>query len=654
MVIRLKFIKKIIKIMILVTILITTIGLGLYGYGQVSTKLEIKSANNISLYDTKGNMYFQGSGTNEWVNLNEISQNVIDATISTEDKNFYNHFGFDFLRIVKAGYTNILAGKTKQGASTISQQYVKNLFLDFDKTWDRKWNELWLTLNVEAHYTKNEILEGYLNTINYGHGMYGIENAADYYFNKSAKDLTLAEATLLVGIPKSPSNYSPLVNFELAKKRQKLILNGMVKNGYITEQEMNRAYNEELTIIGKKATINSDTILYFQDAVLNELKTISSIPSSFLDTGGLKIYTTLDMEAQTALEKSMKDTLEGKDEIQTSGVMINPSNGNIVALIGGKSYSESQYNRAIKSKRQVGSTMKPFLYYAALENGFTSSTSFTSEETTFVFSNQDSYSPKNANEVYGHKPISLAAAISYSENIYAIKTHMFLGEDALVNMAKRLGIKSDLPEIPSLPLGTSEIGIIDMAAAYAVFANSGYKNTPHLITKIEDVNGNVLYEFKETEELVLNPSLTYILNELLTTTYDSSFIDYNYPTIINVAGRLSRKYSVKSGTTATDSWTIGYTPQLVTAVWVGYDDSRTIDQSIYATSKNIWADSMEVFLKDKEQEWFEMPSNVVGVLVDPISGKPATANSTKKRILYYLKGTEPTGDEMVFDEKLDN
>lgn len=649
-----KFIKRIIKFSIFFLIIGFIVGLGIYGYEQTSPKLEIKSANNISLYDSTGNLYFQGSGTNEWVALKDISQNVIDATISTEDKNFYKHFGFDFLRIIKAGYTNILAGKTKQGASTISQQYVKNLFLDFDKTWERKWNEMWLTINVETHYSKEEILEGYLNTINYGHGMYGIANAADYYFNKKAKDLTLAEASMLVGIPKSPANYSPLINYDLAKFRQGLILKGMVKNNYISEEEMNKAYEEELTIIGKKATINSDTILYFQDAVLTELNSIKSIPNSFLDTGGLKIYTTLDMNAQFSLEQSIKENLKNNEEVQTSGIMIEPKTGNIIALVGGKDYSTSQYNRATKSLRQVGSTMKPFLYYAALENGFTSSTSFTSEQTTFAFSNKDSYSPKNANEIYGHKPISLAAAIAYSENIYAIKTHMFLGEDTLVNMAKRLGITAKLPEIPSLPLGTSEIGIIEMASAYSVFANNGYKNRPHLITKIEDINGNVLYEFKETEELVLNSSLTYILNELLTTTYDSSFIDYNYPTIINVAGRLSRKYSVKSGTTATDTWTIGYTPQIVTAIWVGYDDAREIDKSLYASSKNIWADTMEVFLKDKEKVWFDMPSNVVGVLVDPISGKPATANSAKKKVLYYLKGTEPTGDEMVFDEKLEN
>ena len=645
-----KTIKKIIKFTLFFLILLFTIGISIYGYGKLSDKLEIKSANNISLYDKDDELFFQGNGKNAWVSLEEISPNVINATISTEDKNFYKHFGFDFLRIIKAISTNIISRKTVQGASTISQQYVKNLFLDFDKTWERKWNELWLTLNIEAHYSKEEILEGYLNTINYGHGMYGIENASNYYFNKSAKDLTLAEASILVAIPKSPTNYSPINNYDLAKKRQQIVLNGMVRNGYITTEEMKKTYNEQLTFVGKKTKINSDTILYFQDAVLNELKTIKNIPTSLLDIGGLKIYTTLDMNAQLSLEKSMKENLDNKEGIQMAGVMINPTNGAIIALIGGTDYSKSQYNRAIHSVRQVGSTMKPFLYYAALENGFTSSTAFTSEETTFVFSNDKTYSPQNANQIYGNKPISMAAAIAYSENIYAVKTHMFLGEDTLVKMGKRLGITQDLPEIASLPLGTSEIGIIDMASAYAVFANSGYKTTPHLITKIEDVDGNILYKFDETPELVLNPNLTYILNELLTTTYDQNLVDYNYPTILSLAGRLSRKYSVKTGTTATDSWTIGYNPQVVTAIWNGYDDNKNIEPSIYSTPKNIWADAMEEYLKDKDKVWFDMPSNVVGVLVDPISGKPASNDSNKKKILYYLKGTEPTESEIVFDE----
>lgn len=645
-----KIFKKLLKFLFFVFLILFILGFSIYGYSRVSSKLEIKNANNISLYDKNGNLFFMGNGTSQWINLDDISKYLIDATISTEDKNFYNHFGFDFLRILKASWINITSGKTKQGASTISQQYVKNLFLDFDKTWERKWNELWLTLNIEMHYSKDEILEGYLNTINYGHGMYGIENASQFYFNKSASDLTLAEASLLVGIPKSPSNYSPIVNFDLAKSRQKMVLSGMVKNGYISEEEMNEAYNEELNIIGKKNSINLSTLMYYQDAVLNELESIDNIPTSFLDTGGLKIYTSLDLDVQTILEEKIADNLADNETIQVNAIMMDPNTGGIIALVGGRDYSLSQYNRSLSSKRQVGSVMKPILYYSALENGFTSSTCFTSEETTFTFSNNQNYSPRNANEVYGNKPISLAAAIAYSDNVYAVKTHIFLGEDNLVNMAQRLGITSSMAEVPSLALGTSEMNIIELTSAYATFANEGYKITPHLIERVEDNNGNVLYEVDDVKESILNPSLVYILNNLLTSTYDSTFIDYNYPTVLSIASKLSKKYSIKSGTTATDSWTVGYNPQVITSVWVGYDDSSNISSSDYMYTKNIWAETMEGYLKDKEEVWYDMPNNVVGVVVDPISGLPADNSSTKKKVLYYLKGTEPSETQVVFDE----
>lgn len=645
-----KIFKKLLKFLFFVFLILFILGFSIYGYSRVSSKLEIKNANNISLYDKNGNLFFMGNGTSQWINLDDISKYLIDATISTEDKNFYNHFGFDFLRILKAGWVNITSGKTKQGASTISQQYVKNLFLDFDKTWERKWNELWLTLNIEMHYSKDEILEGYLNTINYGHGMYGIENASQFYFNKSASDLTLTEASLLVGIPKSPSNYSPIVNFDLAKSRQKMVLSGMVKNGYISEEEMNEAYNEELNIIGKKNSINLSTLMYYQDAVLNELESIDNIPTSFLDTGGLKIYTSLDLDAQTILEEKITDNLADNETIQVNAIMMDPNTGGIIALVGGRDYSLSQYNRSLSSKRQVGSVMKPILYYSALENGFTSSTCFTSEETTFTFSNNQNYSPRNANEVYGNKPISLAAAIAYSDNVYAVKTHIFLGEDTLVNMAQRLGITSSMAEVPSLALGTSEMNIIELTSAYATFANEGYKITPHLIERVEDNNGNILYEVDDVKESILNPSLVYILNNLLTSTYDPTFIDYNYPTVLSIASKLSKKYSIKSGTTATDSWTVGYNPQVITSVWVGYDDSSNISSSDYMYTKNIWAETMEGYLKDKEEVWYDMPNNVVGVVVDPISGLPYDNSSTKKKVLYYLKGTEPSETQVVFDE----
>lgn len=645
-----KFLKKFVKVVLVIIALLFLVGIGIYGYSYFSPKLEIKSANNISLYDKDDNLFFMGNGVNEWINLKSISDYLINATISTEDKNFYNHFGFDFFRIGKALWINLINGKTLQGASTISQQYVKNLYLEFDKTLERKWNEFWLTLNIEAHYSKDEILEGYLNTINYGHGMYGIENASKFYFNKSASDLNLAEASILVGIPKAPSYYSPIVNFELAKKRQEMVLSLMVENGYITEKEKNDAYNQELNIVGKKTSINSSTVMYFQDAVLKELESIDNIPTSFLETGGLKIYTSLDLEAQTILEEKINKNLSDNDSIQVSSIIMNPDNGRIIALVGGRDYSISQFNRATSSYRQIGSVMKPILYYSALENGFTSSTCFTSEETSFAFANNQIYSPKNANEIYGNKPISLAAAIAYSDNIYAVKTHLFLGENTLINTSKRMGVTSELNEVPSLALGTSEINIIELTGAYSSLANSGYKIKPHLIRKVEDNNGNVLYEANEEKESILNSSLTFILNNLLTNTYDSLFIDYNYPTVLSIASKLSRKYAIKSGTTDTDSWTVGYLPEVVVSVWIGYDDSSKIQSSDYLYSKNIFADTIEAYLKDKETSWYEKPNNVVGVLVDPISGLLADESTEKKKILYYLKGTEPSNDQVVFDE----
>ena len=389
--------------------------------------------------------------------------------------------------------------------------------------------------------------------------------------------------------------------------------------------------------------------MYYQDAVFKELEKID-VPKSFLDTGGLNIYTSFDLDAQRILEEKINNNLSNNDELQANAIMMDPNTGRIIALVGGRDYSSSQYNRATSSYRQVGSVMKPILYYSALENGFTSSTCFTSEETTFAFANEQYYSPKNASNIYGNKPISMAAAIAYSDNIYAVKTLLFLGEDALVTMANRLGITSKMLEVPSLALGTSEMNIMEITGAYAAFANSGYKITPHLITRIEDSYGNVLYQADEVKESILNPSLTFILNNLLTNTYDATFIDYNYPTIIGIAAKLTRKYAIKSGTTSTDSWTIGYTPSLVTSIWIGYDDNREISNKDYMYSKNIFADTMEEYLKDTKEEWYKMPNNVVGVFVDPISGLLADKNSTKKKILYYLKGTEPSNEQVVFDE----
>lgn len=647
-----KFLKKLGKIFLIIVVICLIYKGILIIYLKSTPTLEIGNANNILLYDKDSKLYFQGNKSKEWVSLKNISKYAKEATIYTEDKHFYKHNGFDYLRIAKASMVNITNGKTSQGASTITQQYAKNLFLDFEKTWKRKWDEMWYTVRIENDYSKDDILEGYLNTINYGHGMYGIENASKFYFNKSAKDLDLAEASMLVGVPKSPSNYSPIIDFETAKKRQELVLNSLVENNVITEDEKDKAYNEELNIVGEKEDSNLSTVMYYHDAVIEELESIKSIPRSLNDTKGLKVYTTLDLNAQTILEDSIKNSIPDSSKAQVAAVMMNPNNGAILALSGGKNYNDSSFNRATDAKRQVGSTMKPYLYYTALENGFTSSTSFTSQKTTFNFENSPSYTPKNNNDTYGNKPISMATAIAYSENIYAVKTHLFLGEDALIKTARKVGITSELEKIPSLPLGTNEIGLIEMAGGYSAFANLGHKVKPHLIEKVEDKEGNILYEYKERKNAILDKSLCFILNNMLTATYDKDYIDYNYPTAIGIAPKMTHKYSLKSGTTDTDNWNIGYNPDLLTAVWVGYDDNTTLKTSEYKYSQNIWLNSMEGYLKDKKDSWYETPSNVSTVLVEPISGKPATEGDTKKKMMYFIKGTEPSDSDLVFDEKI--
>lgn len=649
-----KFFKTLSKLIVIIIVFFALIKLSTILYLKSTNKLEIGTANNILLYDIDNNLYFEGNKSKEWTPLNKISKHIINSTIYTEDKHFYEHDGFDYLRILKASIINITSGDTSQGASTITQQYAKNLFLDFDKTWKRKWDEMWYTIRIEEDYTKDEILEGYLNTINYGHGMYGVENASQFYFGKSAKKLNLAEASMITGIPKSPSNYSPLVDFDTAKKRQLLVLESLVDNGIITESQKEEAYNEKLNIVGKKSDGNLSTAMYYHDAVLKELEKIDGIPKSLNDTKGLKIYTTFKEDAQTSLEKNIEKSIPKESKAQVSSVMMNPKNGAILALVGGKNYSESSYNRVTDSKRQVGSTMKPYLYYAALENGFTSSTTFTSEKTTFSFENNVKYTPKNNNETYGNKPISMATAIAYSENIYAVKTHLFLGEDALINVAKRVGINSKLEKIPSLPLGTNEISITEMAAGYSAFANLGYKVVPHLITKVEDKNGNVLYEYKEQKKAVLNSDLCFILNNMLTATYDKDYVDYNYPTAVGIAPKMTHTYALKSGTTSTDNWNIGYTPDVLTAVWVGYDDNMELKTNEYKYSQNIWLNTMEDYLKGKDDKWYPVPDNMSTVLVNPITGRPAVDTDNKKKLMYFIKGTEPKDTDQVFDEKIGN
>ncbi len=622
------------KIFIFTFFSIIIIILSLYVYAFITPKFNINTSKSITYYDKYGNDLFQEREKNDYVELNNISDYVKNSIVSIEDKNFYNHKGFDYLRIAKAMLVNLKSKKLKEGASTISQQYIKNLYLTFDKTWERKIQEALLTLELETHYSKNEILEGYLNTIDFGAGNYGIKEASKYYFNKEPKDLSLAEASIIVGIPKNPSYYNPVTNYENAKERQKNVLISMVKNKYISKDEMNEAINEPLNFYAKNDKVELSSIYYYRDAVLKELSNIKEIPSSLLDMEGLKIYTNLDKDVQKNLENNIDKEMKNSS-LQVASVVITPSNGKIVALIGGKEYSKSQYNRAYSSKRQVGSTIKPFLYYSALENGFTPSSTFLSERTTFNLGDT-MYSPKNAGNIYANKNISMLTAIAYSDNIYAMKTHLFLGTDSLSKITKKVGIKTEVKENASSALGTTEINMIDYSNGFITLANEGKHETPHLIEKITDNNGKILYEYKYSNDYVLNKKYVYILNNLLTSTYNYSLINYTSPTLVSISNTLKGKYAAKSGSTKTDYWTVGYNKDYLMLVWAGNDDNSEVKSKDSKITKKIWAKTIST-IKDNKNEWYDIPKGITAAAIDPISGEI----NSNGFVCYYEKGSEP-------------
>ena len=622
--------KFLIKSFIFLFISFVVLLIGLYTYAYLSPKLDLKTSGSLYLYDNKNDLVYQGSRSNEWANLEDISDNLKNAVIAVEDKNFYNHHGFDYLRIAKAMLTNIKKKSIVQGASTISQQYIKNLYLDFDKTWKRKAEEAMLTLELEVHYDKDDILEGYLNTINYGQGNMGIVNASSYYFNKKPSELTLEEAIMLAGIPKNPAGYNPVSNYEASLKRAWVVAKSMLNNGYIDEDTYNNLFKEKLKIFGQTKNNNLQMIMYYQEAVLNELSNIKKIPASLINAGGLKIYTTLDLKEQTSLENNILNN-KVDDELQVASVIVDPKTGAVKALTGGMNYAKSQYNRALKSKRQVGSTMKPFLYYAALENNMTMSSSFRSEETTFNLA---------SGKTYASKEITMAAALALSDNIYAVKTNLFLGVDKMIDVAKRTGINANLDEVASLPLGTSEINILDYASGYTTFASGGYQKDLYFIEKIEDIDGNVLYEHEDKNRLVINPNYTYILNEMMTSTTNDAYVDYTTPTALNIASTLTHKYALKTGSTNTDYWIVGYNPDRLMMMWMGYDNNKEVNGNVRNNAKKIWALTIEESLNSINTTWYETPKNVIAIPLDAVTGK-TTNNQNKVALYYYVKGTEP-------------
>ncbi|KAB7670616.1 transglycosylase domain-containing protein [Bacillus sp. B1-b2] len=641
-----KYIRLFIILSLLFMITVSIIFIGIYVYARTLGPPALTVSESTLYYSDDGSIIGESSNGEKryWVSLDDISPYLIDATVAIEDKSFYSHHGFDYKRIGGAIIADIKAMAKVQGASTITQQYARNLFLEHDKTWKRKLEEAFYTMRLEMFYTKEEILEGYINTIYYGHGAYGAEAASQYYFGKKASELTLSEASMLAGIPKGPSVYSPFFSSKNALERQDIILQTLLQNGYIDEQKKEEAIQEELTYVGKFPNANTEIAPYFQDTVKSILKDQLQLDDRTIQLGGLKVYTTLDTEQQKIAEKTVKYTIDQNSDIQIGFVAMDPSTGYVKALVGGKDYDKSPFNRATQAVRQPGSTIKPLLYYAAMEHGFTPATMMSSEKTTFRFEDgSEPYTPHNFNNKYAEKDITMAQALALSDNVYAVKTHLFLGEETLVKTGERFGLTTELENVPSLALGTSNVRVIDMANAYSIFANGGNKVSPVFITKIETSEGETIYEYKPNKEEILDPDLTFVMNHMMTGMFDSGLNGYTSVTGSTINKNLTRIYAGKSGSTNSDSWMIGYTPQLVSAVWTGYDQGEPITLAADKTyAKKVWANFMEDSLKDEPIIGFQPTDGTVGVYIDPNSGKLAANSCDTKRMVYFTKDTVPT------------
>jgi 1A family penicillin-binding protein len=577
-----------------------------------------------------------GGKTIQPVRLADISPRLIDATLAIEDRSFYNHYGFDVRGIARAAYVNLQHMSKVQGAGTITQQLARNLYLSHERTWTRKLKETYYAVQMELQMSKDEILEQYLNQIYYGHSTYGIQAAAKLFFGKDANNLTLAESAMLAGIPKGPRYFSPYYDANSAKERQKTVLQTMVASSMITQQEADTAAKEKLTILPlepKKPAIAG----YFRDYVRSIATEQLGISEEQLEDGGLKIYTTLDLNAQQAAEETVTAQLRQFADMQAALVAIDPRNGYIKAMVGGRNYAENQYNRVFADSRQPGSAFKPIVYVTALQQKqYTPVTRIKSEPTSFSYDNgRQTYSPGNFGNVYFNW-IDLRQAIAKSDNIFAVHTLLDVGPDQVIATARKMGIHSPMKPLPSLALGTFPVSPYEMAAAFAIFANQGVRVEPIGVIRIEDSRGHLLYEVKQTMEAVLEPPYTYVMTQLMEGVFEQG------GTGSRVSNVLKRPVAGKTGTTNTDAWLVGYTPELSTAVWVGYDKDRNISAVESHLAAPIFAEFTERALESVPPKLFPVPDGVMTLQIDPATGKLANESCPNSRLEVFVQGTEPT------------
>ncbi|WP_066635839.1 transglycosylase domain-containing protein [Desulfolucanica intricata] len=570
------------------------------------------------------------------VSINDISPFMQEAIVAIEDTRFYNHHGLDLISLTRALYKNIIAGRIEEGGSTITQQLAKNLYLGPERTLSRKIKELAYAIQLERRYSKQEILELYLNTIYFGHGTYGIEAASRYYFDTPAKNLTLAQSAMLAGIPRSPEYYSPANNWEAAKKRQAIVLNRMKQLNIINNEEAEKAKKEPLFVV--KNNNWSPQAPFFTAEIIKYFKKNYPDRWEMIFTEGLSIYTTLDLQMQQAAENAVKTGLEKYPaELEGALVAIDPRNGYIKAMVGGRDFNRSQYNR-IYARSQPGSAFKPFLYTAAIERGYTAATTLTCEPSTYRQANGEDYAPTDYNGNYHNRPMTLKEALYISDNVVAVRLNNEIGPGILAHYAKIMGIESSLRAYLSLALGTSEVTPLEMARAYGPLANNGVLAKPLLVLRVTNQQGQVLENNTPTLKQVIKPESAYIVTDMLKSVLSPG------GTAPQIAGVIKRPAAGKTGTTENlkDAWFVGYTPDIVAAVYVGYDDkNKIVGNTGGGIAAPIWTNFIREGLKGKPAKDFTVPSNIVFANICPEDGLLAAPNNPDAIKAAFVKGTEP-------------
>jgi penicillin-binding protein 1A len=577
------------------------------------------------------------------VPLSQIPQSLRDAILATEDRRFYSHWGIDPIGVARAIVQNYRRGRIVEGGSTITQQLTKVLFLTPDKSLERKLKEAVLALELERRYSKDRILEMYLNQVYFGQGSYGVEAAARTYFGKGVSELTVRESALIAGLPRAPTNYSPFDRPEAAKRRREVVLRRLVEFGSIKDEEAKRLAKTDLGLIPPER--RRTTGQYFIDYVQQTLE--AKYGPDLVLKGGLNVYTTLNPTMQLTAEQSLREGLKalaGRSAQTTTGarpgespegavVTVEPQTGYVKAMVGGSDFFRSEFNRAVQAKRQPGSAFKPFIYIAALEAGFTPASQIEDSPVSFPVGGKNGqvWKPENYDRKF-RGSTTLQQAIEESVNIVTVKLQERVGLAKTIQVARRLGITSPLDVNLSLALGTSDVSLLEMTSAYGTLANQGVWMPPVAIRYVTDAQGKLLEEHVPEGREALAPETAYVITQMLRGVVERG--------TGQAAKGLGRPVAAKTGTTNdySNAWFVGFTPRLATGVWVGYDRPRSLgkDETGSRVAVPIWVTYMAKVLGDSPKEDFPVPEHVVSMLVD----EDPSGECLRPVPMAFVKGTE--------------